>query len=73
MSVKEILTCVVKELHQASNSFNAFNSPHEGYAVIKEEVDELWGDIMNNESCDKMKHEAIQIAAMAVRFVYDLC
>ncbi len=26
-----------------------FNSPHEGYAILKEEVDELWEQIKNGE------------------------
>lgn len=48
------------------------NSPHEGYAVILEEVDELWELVKGHHSesdRDRMKKEAIQIAAMAIRFV----
>jgi hypothetical protein len=48
-----------------------FNSPHEGYAVIKEEIDELWGAI----KCDDLPHartEAAQAAALLVRFLLEL-
>ena len=53
-------------------------SAHEGYAVLLEEVDELWDEVKKNPSKyahrDKdMRKEAIQIAAMAIRFVLDVC
>ncbi|MBA7577647.1 hypothetical protein ES708_19500 [subsurface metagenome] len=51
-----------------------FNSYHEGYAVIKEELDELWEEVKKypNQDNKNLKKEAIQIGAMALRFVYDL-
>ena len=54
--------------------FPAFNSYHEGYAVIKEELDELWEEVKKYPKQDnaKLYKEAIQIGAMAIRFVYDL-
>lgn len=49
------------------------NSPHEGWAVIKEEVDELWECVRaNNGASLDARQEAIQIAAMALRYVYDV-
>jgi hypothetical protein len=53
-----------------------FNSAHEGYAVILEELDELWDEVKKNGSqrdVQKMRDEAIQVAAMAMRFVVDVC
>jgi hypothetical protein len=52
------------------------NGPHEGYAVILEELDELWDLVKaypKRASTDDMRPEAIQIAAMAVRFVLNVC
>ena len=49
------------------------NSPHEGWAVLQEEADELWDEVKGNGSRRHMREEAIQIAAMAVRFIEDLC
>ena len=52
-----------------------FNSAHEGFAVLQEEVDELWEHIKlhpNKRNNEEMKKEAIQVAAMALRFVTDL-
>lgn len=53
-----------------------FNSAHEGYAVILEELDELWDEVKKNgqkRDIQKMRDEAIQVAAMAMRFVIDVC
>lgn len=49
-------------------------SPHEGYAVILEELDELWDEVCA-QSCDlaKARKEAAQVAAMGIRFLMDLC
>lgn len=66
---------VEEELERAVTEFSPFNSPHEGYAVLKEEVDELWDEIKNQYSVrtiENMRKEAMQIAAMAIRFMSDL-
>jgi len=56
------------------HKFPYFNSYHEGYAVIKEELDELWEEVKKypKQDNENLKKEAIQIGAMALRFVYDL-
>jgi len=62
------------ELLRAQYAFTPFHSDHEGYAVIKEELDELWEEIKKKpKERDKaaMRIEAKQIAAMAVRFMLD--
>ncbi len=65
---------VVRELREANEKFPSFNSRHEGYAVIKEELDELWDDIKNKDAHpDDITAECVQVAAMAIRFLADLC
>ena len=66
---------VVSELARASEKFGAFNSAHEGFAVLKEEVDELWTEVKENNPnrIERMRSEAIQIGAMALRFIRDVC
>jgi hypothetical protein len=65
---------VLKELEYARTHFAAFNSAHEGYAVLLEEVDELWDEIKKKEPCPiKVRAETIQVAAMALRFLEDIC
>jgi hypothetical protein len=62
------------ELAAARTRFEPFNSPHEGWAVILEEVDELWKLVVANDGRGPLAYrEAIQIAAMALRYVLDVC
>ncbi len=72
-SQDKIVRDMLAELERATEKFPAFHSSHEGYAIIKEELDELWEAIKKNESPDRQKEEALQVAAMALRFVLDLC
>lgn len=70
-----ILIDVVDELERARKNNAPFNSEHEGYAVLLEEVDELWDEVKLNpkaRSNTRTQAEAIQVAAMALRFIYDL-
>lgn len=39
---------VEAELRRAVGRFRSFNSPHEGWAVIREELDELWEHVKKN-------------------------
>lgn len=64
------------EVESARSKYHNFNSLHEGYAVILEELDELWDAIKASKDIrgdNSMRKECIQIAAMAVRFIEDLC
>ena len=66
-----MLDLVVKELQRAQERFGPFNSAHEGYAVILEELDELWDEIKGNNG-ERQLEEAIQVAAMTLRFLLDI-
>lgn len=62
------------ELDAALAAYPAFHTPHEGYAVLLEEVDELWEEVKKrpaSRDTDAMRREAIQVAAMAIRFVLE--
>lgn len=52
-----------------------FNSPHEGWAVIREELDELWEEVRRKGGGRNAaaRWEAIQVAAMGLRYALDLC
>lgn len=66
---------VVGEVRDAMNKHGAMSSAHEAYAVILEEVDELWDEVKKKRSQRsnvKMRDELRQIAAMAIRTIVDL-
>ena len=65
---------MLREVVWACIHHKTFNSLHEGKAVIEEEFDELWAEIKKypKESKAKLRKEAIQLGAMAMRFIYDL-
>jgi len=77
MKVIDIQQEIYEEFVKASSKFPAFVSEHEGYAILKEEVDELWEAVKlnqkNPERYVKCRKECIQVAAMALRFIYDRC
>lgn len=65
---------MMSEYLAASSNHPPLNSAHEGYAILKEEVDELWDEVKkkpNKRLRTRMYDEAKQIAAMAVRFMVD--
>lgn len=71
--IKNIANQVIKELEHATEKFGSFKSAHEGYCVLLEEVDELWDEIKANRGYTMgARQEAIQIAAMAMRYVLDI-
>ncbi len=68
---EQVVEEVFAELTRATAKFARFNSTHEGYAIIKEELEELWEEIKKNNT-KRVRKEAIQVAAMAFRFLLDL-
>ena len=75
MNQKKIIESIYNEFVSASMLYPSFHSNHEGYAVLKEEVDELWDAIKKSKDVrlnNQMKHELIQIGAMVLRFLNDL-
>jgi hypothetical protein len=71
----EILKQICAETNRAQDLYPQLNSSHEGYAVIREELDELWDLIKqakHGRCTENMRYEAVQVAAMAVRFILDL-
>lgn len=72
---KAFTDCVILELETA-RKFHPTNihNPHEGYAIIMEEMDEFWDEVKRKPGDvdkDAMYKELIQVAAMCMRTVED--
>ena len=75
MNIQTAIDAINREYKRAIKKYPSFHSNHEGYAVIKEEVDELWDEIKKCKGIRKnepMEKELIQVAAMCLRFLTDL-
>lgn len=67
--VMDALDEVFAEVKRSLDKHGGFRSGHEAYAVLLEEVDELWDEIKNDNSGGvEARTEAIQVAAMAVKY-----
>ncbi len=72
MKASEAADAALAELTRARQKWPAgFHSGHEGYAVIKEELEELW-EAVRRDDVSAQRSEAVQIAAMALRFLTDV-
>lgn len=74
MKVGGALGLVEGEVIRATKLYSTFNSAHEGFAVLLEEVDELWDEIKKRPGVrdnNAIRDEAIQVAAMAIRLIVD--
>lgn len=66
---------ILAEFNAAASNHAPMNSLHEAYAVILEEVDELWEQVKLKQrlrNAANIKTELRQIAAMALRALVDL-
>jgi hypothetical protein len=69
-TAEEAMTAIIAEFTNASNKFGRFTSTHEGLGVVLEEYEEFKDEVKANNVQDACK-EAVQLAAMAMRFVVD--
>lgn len=67
---EDAVSRMLDALAAAIRKHGDLNSTHEGYAVIKEELEELWDDVKANRT-ENARHEALQIAASSIRFFVD--
>jgi hypothetical protein len=76
MKYDKALQQIEMEFMRASDLYPSLHSNHEAYAVIKEELDELWDEIKKSKELKGNKNitkELIQIGAMVVRYLDNLC
>jgi hypothetical protein len=64
---------IAGELTRARAKHGPMHGPHEGWAVIKEELDELWEHVRADTGTSaEARKEAIQIAAMALAYAIEV-
>ncbi len=66
---------VLEEFETITAKYARFHSAHEAYGVLLEEVDELWDEVKRRDSPERLariREEAIQVAAVALRIVAEL-
>jgi molybdopterin biosynthesis enzyme len=72
--IKDALGLILSEARRAARKHPPLNSAHEGYAVLLEEVDELKAEVWKRDrDIAAMRAEAVQVGAMALRFIIDVC
>lgn len=72
---EEIQLAVNVEICLSKDKHKPFNSSHEGYGVLLEELDEVWEEIKESKSytlSKEAKQELIQVAAVAMRMINEL-
>ncbi len=70
MKAEDAFLLIRGEISQATNKFGPIASAHEGIAIIREEYLEMEREVFHGDHQRAME-EAVQLAAMAVRFLVD--
>ena len=69
----KVITDFCKEINFGVEKFGDYRSYHEAYAIILEEVDELWDALKTKErDYDHIYKEAIQVAATSYRLAEEI-
>ena len=71
MTVDDGLYLIRLELERATKKHGPFVSARHGHSAIEEEYDEFW-DAIKADDIEHAKVEAIQTAAMCLRFLMDI-
>ena len=66
---------ITEENRKSREIYGPFNSTHEVYGVLKEEVDEFFDLVKmkpGKHKSDQMVHELMQIASVAIRAIQEM-
>lgn len=75
MTTEQFLEAVVQEADRAVKKHGEFHSLHEAWAVLYEEVDELWEEVRKKRSKrvkEEIEAELIQIAGACLKTIHML-
>jgi hypothetical protein len=73
--VGKTIKAIIAEYNRAIIRNEPFNSTYEGWAILTQKMDELWGEIKKAEAgnpAENLHKYAAQIGALAMRFIVDL-
>ena len=76
MNIDEVLKLIKEEYERANTLYPPFHSNHEAYAVILEELDEVWDEIKKSKDVrgnERIRTELIQVGAIVVKYLENLC
>lgn len=72
--IRAIALEIAAEVERAERKHRPLNSPHEDWSVIFEELEELREHVRGDTGRSaEARKEAIQVAAMGLRYVLNLC
>jgi len=71
MKLIHALELITAEYIIAQSRFEKFNNQLDDFEVLLEAVTQLWDSIKHNLPKQQARDEAIQVAAMAIRFITD--
>lgn len=71
MTPDSAVQAILQEFYKAREKHAPMRGAHEGYAVILEELDELWEAVKKDDPIHAKK-EAKQVAAMALAFMVEV-
>ena len=71
-TITDVLNAVQFELARATAKFPPMRSAHEASAIIREEYEEFWEAVKEDDAPYTKFRELVQIAAMCVRAVRDI-
>jgi len=69
--IADTAAAIIDEYKRARGKFSPMRGPHEGWAVIYEELDEMWDEVKANNVGGARK-ECLQVAAMALAFLLEV-
>lgn len=74
LTLGDVLVLVGDEVRSAEEQHpRGAAGPHEGWAILREEVDELWDLVKADQGrSPEAQTEAVQIAAMAIRYILEV-
>lgn len=64
------IKALLSQLTRDFRDYAPISSQHEGFALLKERLDQLWQFVQRREREEAM-HEALLLAAVAMRFVIE--